>query len=171
MLVAVVALTEAGCDAGDPDGNAVTPGPVAFDATDEIAQHSGIYADAGNRVVFGGNAVENTGDEDAVLSSARVTGDVQNFQALVVETRVIPLEGPDQDTLGSAAWPFEDYDERSQPLDGYVLSPGARAEILLVVDVLETGTWTWPVTGLTYRVGDREHDHNNVRIPGLPEEG
>lgn len=112
-----------------------------------------MLADKGQRVVFGALAVTNDGDHPATLDSAQLTGpssEVVDDGATVSEVRVLDVTGG-KDLVGAGPWPYEDYERDSVPLDGYEVAPNSQAELLFVVDVEESGNWSWPQTQLTYQ--------------------
>jgi hypothetical protein len=128
-------------------------GPVSFLADDRFTQAAAVLADEGQQVVFGVLAVTNDGGHSATLDSARLTGPtsrVVDGGARVSQIRVLDVTGGG-DLVAAGPWPYEYYERDSVPLDGYELEPGSRAELLFVVDIAESGRWSWPQTELTYR--------------------
>lgn len=138
----------------DPGGpSPATNGPVTFgDNANTLESSFGILADAGEQVVFGGTSVRNDGADDAVLTGAGIYADSSaTYGARVSQVRVLDLTTyPNATFIGAGRWPIKKYLERSEPLAGFTLAPGAAAELLLVITVEETGTWDWPTTVVEY---------------------
>ncbi len=153
VLLTGIAMSLAACSSESDASPTSREGPVSFVADDEFTQAASMLADEGQRVVFGALAVTNEGDHPATLHSAELTGpgsEVRDDGAKVSEVRVLDVTGG-KDLVGAGPWPYEYYERDSVPLDGYEIAPDARAELLFVVDVEETGNWAWPQTELTYQ--------------------
>lgn len=159
-ILCVVLLGTIGCtaDNSEPERQVRTDGTVVFSEDPLIVQTAGIKADAGQRVVFGATAVKNTGPWVAVLEGASLEGDVLEAQSSVVEVRVLDPEDNENELVGAAQWPFEDYEELSESLPGYRLESGGEAELLFVVRVERSGDWHWPVTTLSYSIGEDQFE-------------
>lgn len=151
----------AGCQhetspADTPRGKA-SEGPVSFVGSDSgFTPVSGLFARAGDRVVYGATTIRNAGAASATLRAAQLVGDVDPSAATISSMRVVDLSGAAHDLVGAAQWPYEDFRERSLPLEDFELLPGHEAEVLIVVDVVKTGDWLWPATALTYEVDGKD---------------
>jgi hypothetical protein len=132
-------------------------------------QTAGLHANAGEKVVFGATTIRNHGDVPATLTAgALVEGESATEGASVSTVRVVDT-GAGGDLVGAAQWPFEDYHERSVPLAGYELEPGAEAELLFIVDVARTGQWYWPTTSVQYDSGSGSYrDQANLGFAVCP---
>lgn len=148
-----------GCQADSkPKAPAASGGPVSFVGSDSgFTPVSGVFASAGDRVVYGATTVRNAGQVAATLRSAHLVGDVDSAAAAISAVRVMDLSGTAHDLVGAALWPFEDFQARSEPLAGFELLPGREAELLIIVDVAETGDWHWPTTAVDYEVQGTEY--------------
>ena len=148
LLVVIVLLV--GCSVGDATLQGVRmSGPVDFVGDERIEQAAGVYAKPGQTVVFGATVVKNAGESAVELTEGTLDGDVP-AGARLLEVRVIDLASGPGDLVGAAVWPFEDYAERSVPLDGFSLAGGAEAELLYIVQVLDRGAWRWSGAGVRY---------------------
>jgi hypothetical protein len=137
----------------EPDDRQATGGPVAFVDDPHFVQTANVEAIAGQKVVFGATTVRNHGTKPATLTAGTLDGKpVGDGRARVSSVRVVDVTSGG-DLVGAAVWPFEDYRERSVPLEGYTLKSGAEAELLFVVDVAKTGQWYWPKTSVHYDSG------------------
>ena len=137
----------------EPDGAASSDGPVTFVGDPGFVQTAGVRAQAGQKVVFGATTVRNHSTEPATLTAGSLDGKpVGDGGARLATVRVVDVTSGG-DLVGAALWPFEDYRERSVPLEGYTLEPGAEAELLFVVRVAKTGEWYWPKTSVRYDSG------------------
>ncbi|WGX95445.1 hypothetical protein [Nocardioides sp. L-11A] len=153
VLLAGIATSLAACSSEKNALPTSREGPVSFLADDDFTQAATMLADKGQRVVFGALSVINEGDHSATLDRAMLTGprsEVSDEGAKVSEVRVLDVTGG-QDLVGAGPWPYEYYERDSVPLSGYAIAPDAQAELLFVVDVEESGNWSWPQTQLTYR--------------------
>jgi hypothetical protein len=146
-----------GCDQGRGDSEQPTAGDVRFLSDEGVVQTAGVHADAGSTVVFGATAVRNYGLDPAILEAGSLLGAPAKDSAAVVAVRVREISGGG-DLVGGALWPFEDYAERSAPLEGYSLAPSGEAELLLVIRVANTGEWYWPTTMLRYTANGVAHE-------------
>lgn len=145
ILACATACNFGSGDAVDP----TTDGPVVFPGND-ISQRAVIEAEPGQVVVFGAATVKNEGSAPVELIEADLVGDVSAAAAEVIDTRVIDLGRRPAELVGAAVWPFEDYADRSVPLEGFELAGGSEAELLVLVEVNDEGSWVWPRTRVRY---------------------
>lgn len=154
-VVSVTLLTAAaGCTPGDAERDAFSDGPVTFLPDDQVSLVTGFTARADDTVVFGLASIRNSGTSTATLTDASLDGQVPPSSAELVETRVIDPGLHHGTTVSAARWPYQDYTDSSEPLAGHVLGAGEEVELLFVVDVHETGSWTWPGSHVQYEVDD-----------------
>lgn len=152
-----------------------TDGPVTFADTESI-QRSGVFASAGQSVVFGATTVENRGDDPASLQAGSLIGDVDAEQAVVVDVRVIDL-GPApgaSDLLAASIWPAKGWRRwwrSATPVEDAPLPAGHAAEVVYVIDVRETGDWQWDQSAVDYEVdGTRYRTLTNFGFQVCPPE-
>jgi hypothetical protein len=120
---------------------------------------TGIQADVGDRVAFGGNLISNTGTEPVTDIRARLVpadpadGGVPDDQpgASIVEVKVIEVEKENIGFLGAGPWPDEETESHARGIEGYALPPdGKDVSVLFVLDVRRDGRWKWARTEVSY---------------------
>lgn len=163
-LIVLLGLTLTAWSSG---GGVLLPfkqGPVAF-TSGEGVMSAGIDTAAGSEVVFGGNWIENTGSEDAALTSARLVGDVDPELAEVKEVRVLRASALNDEVASFGAGGLADEEverswEASEPIESLVLAPDEAVTLVFRVAAHEEGDesgWGWPKTELSYSVNGRDY--------------
>jgi hypothetical protein len=130
-------------------------GPVEFEGA-RIVQSAGIRAHGGQHVVFGATTVRNTGSQTATLQSGELVGSVDDAGASLEAVRVVDISSGG-DLVGAAIWPYEGFNEASEPIGGFSLGPGDEAELLYIVDIRKAGESFWPNSAIDYRVADMNY--------------
>ncbi|MFJ9317874.1 hypothetical protein ACIRN4_27045 [Pimelobacter simplex] len=157
VALAISAATLAGCSSDSPKMKA--EGPVSFQADPDLGQYSAANVDQGATMVYGLMTVLNSGEKPATLTSAKLTGpadQVADEGVEVREVRVYDVTGG-KEVVGADRWPSQPQARDSVPLKGYQLAPNAEAELLFVIDVVETGHWGWPQTELSYEADGEDY--------------
>ena len=63
----------------------------------------------------------------------------------------------DNELVGAARWPYENFRALSRPLRGYVLEPGTEAAVLFIVRPDMPGEWQWRTAQVRYAAGGQSY--------------
>lgn len=153
-MAAVISVV-AGCRSGPLDEGAVNFGG------DVPQSWAYITADPGQSITFGEPIISNSGDRDAVLTSASLEPSGDASGVTVAAARLVDLRRHPGSTVGV------DYGYPSKHLPGPTVSlhnwtmptSGQRrgAELVFRVTVRRPGTWRFSGVQLHYRVGSRNY--------------